>query len=164
MPKLHPPPTSLLDAYRGDDFHAVYKASVRVEGGEAGHGRASGVVRSDDGALDLQLRLPVTMGGPGGGPNPEQLFAAAYGACFHGALRLLAIKHQIAIDQLSVDVTVAFGRDPGDGRYCLIADLLVRLPGLQRSLAEQLVRESERNCPYAKLVRHGSQGTVRVET
>ena len=56
-----------------------------------------GIVTSDDGTMQMDLRLPVALGGPGGGTNPEQLFAAAYGACFHGAVNLLATKHGIAI-------------------------------------------------------------------
>jgi len=98
MPKLHPPPTSLLDVYRGSGIREIYTASVNIRGGEAEHGRASGVIKSDDGSLDLELRLPPIMGGPGGGTNPEQLLAAAYGACFHGALKLLATRHRISIN------------------------------------------------------------------
>lgn len=163
MPKLQPPPVSLLDTYRGDEFAPVYAAVVTVRGGEAGHGRASGIASSPDG-LNLEFRLPPEMGGAGDGANPEQLFAAAYGACFHGILRLLSIKHALELPELTVDVSVAFGRDPDDGRYCLIADLLVRMPGVDRTLAQQLVRASERICPYAKLVRQGGSGSVRVET
>lgn len=163
MSELRPPPTSLLDVYRGGRFKEVYAASVNIRGGEAQHGRASGIIKSDDGALDLELRLPPAMGGPGGGTNPEQLLAAAYGACFHGALKLLATKHKIPIDDLTIDVTVAFGRDPSDGRYSLTSNMTVRLPGIERRLAEQLVRESERNCPYAKLMRRGTEGSIVVE-
>ena len=163
MPKLSAPPTSLLDAYRGLEFEPLYVTTVKVTGGEAEHGRASGIVKSEDGALDIELRLPTALGGPGGGTNPEQLFAAGYGACFHGAVNLLATRHGIAVHNSSVDVTVAFGRDPVDGRHSLTAHLLVRLPGLERSLAEKLVRETERICPYTKLVQQGIESSVRVE-
>jgi lipoyl-dependent peroxiredoxin len=164
MAKLIPPPTSLLDPYRGQEFEPLYVTTVKVTGGEAEHGRASGIVKSDDGALDTELRLPAALGGPGGGTNPEQLFAAAYGACFHGAVNLLAARHGVALQGSSVDVTVAFGRDPVDGRHSLTAHLVVRLPGLERTLAERLVRETERICPYTKLVREGIESSVRVET
>ena len=46
---------------------------------------ASGAAPSDDGMLDVQLRMPEELGGSGGGTNPEQLFAAAFAGCFHGA-------------------------------------------------------------------------------
>jgi len=55
-------------------------------------------VKSNDGALDVNLRMPIELGGPGGGSNPEQLLAAGYAACFHGALTLLAEAVQDAAD------------------------------------------------------------------
>ena len=164
MSKLRPPSTGLLAIYRGDEFQPLYVTTVHVTGGEAGHARSSGCVRSDDGALDAELRLPPALGGEGGGTNPEQLFAAAYGACFHGVLKLLALRHGIAVDDCSVHVTVAFGRDPVDGRHSLTAQMLVRLPHHDRTIAERLVREAERFCPYAKMVRQGIESTIRVET
>lgn len=157
-----PPPGSLLEKYAGPAFEPIYATKVTVGGGDARHGRASGTARSDDGELDLDLRLPTAMGGPGGGPNPEQLFAAAYGACFHGALNLLATRHGFSIPVSSVEVEVVFGRDPVDGRHTLTAKVTARLPGVDRQLAEQLVRATERICPYTKLVRQGVEGTVRV--
>ena len=52
-----------------------------------GDGR-NGHVRSMDGLVDTDVRTPKEMGGPGGAPNPEILFAAGYAACFHWALKL----------------------------------------------------------------------------
>jgi lipoyl-dependent peroxiredoxin len=163
MSKLRPPPTSFLDPYRGQEFELLYAAAVTVDGGEAAHGRASGIVRSDDKSLDVELRLPAALGGEGGGPNPEQLFAAGYGACFHGALNLLARRHGITLHKSSVQVTVGFGRDPVDGRYGLTAHLVAYLPGLEWALAQRLVRETERLCPYSKMVRQSIEGSVRVD-
>jgi organic hydroperoxide reductase OsmC/OhrA len=39
---------------------------------------------------------------------------------------------------------------------------VVRLPGLELNVAQQLVRATERICPYAKLVRQGIESSVRV--
>jgi organic hydroperoxide reductase OsmC/OhrA len=51
----------------------LYTAQATVTGGrQSGHGR------TNDGALDVQLRSPKEMGGEGGGTNPEQLFAVGY--------------------------------------------------------------------------------------
>lgn len=159
---LQPPPVSLLDPYTGDAVLPLYTTSVTVTGGQAGHGRASGQAVSDDGELELDLRLPKAMGGPGGGTNPEQLFAAGYAACFHGAFNLTAIKEKIDVGRMQVDATVTFGRDPVDGLYLLTADLDVHAPELDRELAERLMREAERACPYAKLIRQGAEGSVRL--
>ncbi|MBB3009050.1 Ohr family peroxiredoxin [Cupriavidus alkaliphilus] len=160
--KLQPPPLSLLDKYRGPDFDPLYTTAVTVTGGETGHGRASGVARSDDGNLVIDLRLPAALGGPGNGTNPEQLFAASYAACFHGALHLLAQRARLPIDNIAVEVEVAFGRDPVDGAYALSADVRVRMPGVARALAEELVRNTERFCPYVKMTRQGIASVVAV--
>ncbi|WP_175703708.1 Ohr family peroxiredoxin [Burkholderia ambifaria] len=159
--KLQAPPLSLLDRYRGREFQPLYTTSVTVSGGETGHGRASGVVRSDDGNLAVDLRLPAEFGGPGDGTNPEQLFAAGFAACFHGALNLLTQRADIEPADTVVEVRVSFGRDPMDGGHALLIDVQVRMPGVDRSIAEELVRAAERLCPYAKMAR---QGTVNIVT
>jgi len=164
MTPLQPPPLSLLDKYYGDDFHPLYTTTVTASGGEAGHGRASGVVRSADGELDLALRLPPELGGPGGGTNPEQLFAAGYAACFHGALMLLATRAGVTVPDATVSVSVSFGRDPVDGLYSLRADVEIRLPGVDAQTAGELVRSTERFCPYAKLTRQGMTSIVALRT
>jgi len=160
--RLQPPPISLLDRYRGQGFTALYTTTVTVSGGEAEHGRASGIARSDDGNLILDLRLPAAMGGPGSGTNPEQLFAAGYAACFHGALSLIGKRAQVDMSRVTVAVEVSFGRDPVDGGYALIAEIRIRMPGVERALAEELVRNTERLCPYAKMAREGIHSVVSV--
>lgn len=162
MSKLQPPPVSLLNRYQGPEFQPLYSTMVTVIGGEAAHGRASGVARSDDGGLDMELRLPAELGGEGGGTNPEQLFAAAYAACFHGVLNLLATRKGVALDGAKVEVSVAFGRDPMDGLFMLTANVAVHLPGVETRLAQELVRQAERFCPYAKLARNGTTSIVAI--
>ena len=59
----------------------LYTAEAVVEGGREGHGRTS------DGRLEVDLSIPVAMGGDDGpGTNPEQLFAVGYAACLQSAL------------------------------------------------------------------------------
>lgn len=157
------PPLSFLDRYSGDAFQPLYTATVAVTGGEARHGRASGTARSHDGELDLALRLPTELGGPGGGTNPEQLFAAGFAACFHGALSLLAAREQIEIPDATVTAQVTFGRDPADGLFTLAATVRIALPGVERRLAATLVRHTERLCPYAKMARQGIECVVYLD-
>jgi Ohr subfamily peroxiredoxin len=162
MNPLQPPPINLLDRYHGEETLALYTGRVRVSGGEAAHGRASGVAKSDDRALDVDLRMPIELGGPGGGTNPEQLLAAGYAACFHGALTLLAGRAGVELTNLVVDAAVTFARDPVDGLFLLSADIRVSLPGIDRTLAAELVRNTERICPYAKMFRRGIDHIVSV--
>ena len=162
MTPLRPPPLTLLDKYHGRDPLTLYSTTVTVTGGDAGHGRASGIARSDDGNLVVHLRLPEALDGPGDGTNPEQLFAAGYAACFHGALSLLAARASIPIPGASVQVTVDFGRDPVDGLFILTAQTRIRLPGVERVVAEELVRNTERFCPYTKMARQGIANVVAL--
>jgi Ohr subfamily peroxiredoxin len=157
------PPVSFLDRYTGEDFAPLYTASVCVTGGDAAHGRASGVARSLDGTLDLQLRMPAQLGGSGGGTNPEELFAAGFAACFHGALSLLAARAGLSIPDAQVTASVTFGRDPMDGLFTLVAGVRIALPSLDRAIAEKLVRNTERICPYAKMARQGIECIVSLE-
>jgi Ohr subfamily peroxiredoxin len=91
--------------------------------------KRSGQRVSHNALVDLNLRLPSEMGGTGGGTNPEQLLAAGFAACFHGAFSLLARQQKVEFSRASIDATVAFGRDPADGGYLLTADFLVKWPG-----------------------------------
>lgn len=162
MPAPMPPSPAVLDKYHGDEVRPLYTGRVRVSGGSAAHGRASGVVRSDDGALALELRLPYELGGPGGGSNPEQLLAAGYAACFHGALMLLAARADVPLADPCIEVAVTFSRDPIDGLFLLSAEVAAYLPGLERAVAAELVRNTERICPYAKMFRNGITHVVSV--
>jgi lipoyl-dependent peroxiredoxin len=163
MSQLNVPPVSLLDRYEGEDVLPLYTTSVTVSGGEAGHGRASGRARSDDGELDLALRLPKQLGGKGGGTNPEQLFAAGFAACFHGAMVLVATRRKLRLpDDFHIQVRVTFGRDPDDGLFLLLAHVEVALPSLDREQAEALIAETQATCPYSKMARQGISSTLTL--
>ena len=71
------PPPAMMAATNGDAH--LYETRVTARGGRYG------AVRSEDGLLALSVALPRSLGGPGGATNPEQLFAAAYAACFESA-------------------------------------------------------------------------------
>jgi Ohr subfamily peroxiredoxin len=148
--------------YNGDVFKPLYVARVTVGGGSSNHGRATGRARSADGALDLELRMPGELGGDTPGPNPEQLFAAGYAASFHGSLSLLARQHSFDPGPITVETTVAFGRDPADGGYQIRADLVVSWPGVDEDTATRLLAQATALCPYAKMTRQGIPGTISL--
>ncbi|GGW98317.1 peroxiredoxin [Streptomyces malachitofuscus] len=148
--------------FDGASFSAIYTTTVTVSGGAAGHGRASGRARSDDGVLDLGLRLPAELGGDGSGTNPEQLFAAGFAACYHGALSLVARQEELDPGAIRVEATVAFGRDPADGGYLLRADLVVDWPGIGPETAAPLLEKAGSLCPYAKMTAHGTPASITL--
>jgi Ohr subfamily peroxiredoxin len=105
-------------------MRTLYTAVSTARGGRDGH------VRSSDGVLDLELKTPKEMGGPGGvGTNPEQLFAAGYAACFESAMRGVARKQKRVLADTRVTGHVSFNVS-NDGKYMLSVDLPWRvLPG-----------------------------------
>ncbi|MEU1231391.1 Ohr family peroxiredoxin [Streptomyces sp. NPDC005828] len=156
------PALSTEKDFTGDAFSPLYTTTVTVVGGAVSHGRASGRARSSDGALDLDLRMPAELGGSGRGTNPEQLFAAGFAACFHGALSLLARQEALDPAAVSVLATVAFGRDPGDGGYLLHVDLVVKWPGVPRETATLLMERADALCPYARMAWRGTPTTITL--
>ncbi|MEI8639957.1 Ohr family peroxiredoxin [Vibrio coralliilyticus] len=110
------------------------------------------------------MRLPAALGGPGEATNPEQLFAAGFAACFHGALSLVAAKQKIRLDKdLSITSEVTFGRDPSDGQFYLSAELKVHIPNMDKEKALELIRQTELVCPYAKMARQGLEYSTTLE-
>lgn len=123
-----------------------------------GDGR-DGHARTDDGAVDVELKVPADMGGPGGGTNPEQLFATGYAACFLGALK--ATRKQHGVDMTDASVTAEVGIGPrGDGGFGLAVALHVELGGVDQAEAEKAVEVAHGVCPYS----HAVQGNVEVTT
>ena len=122
-----------------------------------GDGR-NGHVTSEDGFVDMDVRVPKELGGPGGATNPEQLFAAGYSACFIGAMKAVAGKMKVTLPQdLAIDAEVDLALD--DGGFSLIARLNVSLPGIDRETAETLTARAHEICPYSKATR----GNIAVD-
>ncbi|MGA9674493.1 MAG: organic hydroperoxide resistance protein [Mycobacterium sp.] len=127
--------------------------STATGGGRDGH------VTSADGRIDLDTRPPKAMGGSGEGTNPEQLFSAGYAACFLGALRLVAGKSKVQLDDATnVTVEIGFGKD-SEGGFGITGKVVGYLPGLDESAAKDLVEQAHQVCPYSKATR----GNIDVE-
>ncbi|QPH40272.1 organic hydroperoxide resistance protein [Pedobacter endophyticus] len=128
----------------------LYTAEVTATGGRDGH------VKSSDGVLDLQLRKPKELGGQGGATNPEELFAAAWGACYLGALGTIAGKAGVDVSDANVKVLVSFNKDGNS--YGLSADLDVHIPGITAEETQSLADKAHAVCPYSK----ATKGNIEV--
>lgn len=126
----------------------LYTAEARVSGGRAnGHGRTS------DGALEVDLRSPVEMGGEGGGTNPEQLFAVGYAACFESALGAIGRRQRVDAGDATIDAKVSLSPN-GTGGFQLSVALDVSLPSItDDAQAAELVRAAHEVCPYSNATR-----------
>jgi len=160
--RIELPNLSTEKDFDGESFAPIYTTTVTVSGGTASHGRASGRARSTDGVLDLHLCTPAELGGDGRGTNPEQLFGAGFAACFHGALSLVARQAALDPAAISVEATVAFGRDAGDGGYLLHVDLVVKWPDIDPEIAAPLLEKADSLCPYARMAWQGTPTTITL--
>lgn len=123
----------------------LYTATATAIGGR------DGSVKTDDGTLDLAVRMPPALGGKGGGTNPEQLFAAGYAACFGSALGHVARAQKITTGAVEIEAKVGIG--PHGGGFALAVELIAHLPELPREQAEALVAAAHEVCPYSNATR-----------
>ena len=128
----------------------LYTAEATVTGGRIeGHGRTS------DGALEVDIRIPSELGGPGGGTNPEQLFAVGYASCFESAMGSVArrLKLDIQADDVSIDSKVML--IPTEERtFGIAVELDVTLPSVSDpEAAKDLVAKAHKVCPYSNATR-----------
>jgi lipoyl-dependent peroxiredoxin len=131
----------------------LYTAHAHVTGGRDGHGQ------TDDGELEVNLRIPKEMGGAGGGTNPEELFAVGYAACFESAIGGVARRRRIDAGEVTIASDVSL-LPTGDGGFKLAVTLDVHLPEVaDREAAVDLVRGAHQVCPYSNATR----GNIDVE-
>lgn len=131
----------------------LYTATATAVGARAGH------VKSSDGLIDVDLKRPVEMGGPGGATNPEQLFAAGYSACFQSALGLVAKRSDVNVDESTVTGSVTLGTADG-GALVLAVVLEVHIPGIDLEKAQELTDGAHQVCPYSNATRGNIKVTV----
>jgi osmotically inducible protein OsmC len=137
-------------------MNILYTATARATGdGRNGH------ARSDDGILDLDLRMPKELGGAGGAANPEMLFALGYAACFHSALKLVAGQGKLDVTDSEVSASVGIGA-LDNGGFGLAVGLDVHTPNLDRPTAEALVAKAHEVCPYSNATRGNIPVTLTV--
>jgi lipoyl-dependent peroxiredoxin len=132
----------------------LYNTSVTTTGGRTGRAFSS------DGRLEVALSIPRAIGGDDGpGTNPEQLFAAGYGACFDSALRLVARREKIDLGaDAGMTADVGLIRLEG-GRFGLTVVLTGHFPALTNDVARTLMRAAHEICPYSNATR----GNIPVE-
>lgn len=130
---------------------AVYTAHVAVSGGREGH------ATSDDRRLDVSLARP---GSRAKGTNPEQLFAAGYGACFQSAMGSVARQQELDITGSTIEVSVSLLR--GEGTFGLGVTMRVTVPGMELDAIRSLVDAAHLVCPYSNATRGNIDVTFEV--
>ena len=133
----------------------LYTAEATVTGGRAdGHGR------TNDGKLEVNLRLPKEMGGDGAGTNPEQLFAVGFAACFEGAIGAVGRRERAEVGDVSIDSRVSLHPTEERG-FKLSAELHVTLPQVEDpEQAAAIVAAAHKVCPYSNATRDNIDVTL----
>ena len=134
----------------------LYTAHATSTGGRAG------TSKSDDGALDVRLTTPKGLGGDGApGPNPEQMFAAGYSACFIGAMKAVAGKQKIKLpDDTSINASVAIGPIPQG--FGIQVWLKINVPDMDKAQVQQIVDAAHVVCPYSNATRGNVEVSLEV--
>jgi Ohr subfamily peroxiredoxin len=110
-----------------------------------------GGTHSQDGFLDIQFKAPH--------PAAENLFGAAWSACYIGAIEVAASQQKVKLPvHPSVDTEIDLNL--GEGGYFLGARLNVSIPGIDTDVAQELIALAHNICPYSKAV----HGNINVET
>ena len=111
----------------------------------------NGAAHSADGFLDIKLPEPH--------PAAENLFGAAWSACYMGAIELAAGQKKIRLPGgLAVDAEIDLNH--GLGGFFLRARLQVSVPGVERDQAQALIDAAHTICPYSKAI----HGNIEVTT
>ncbi|KFA53345.1 hypothetical protein S40293_06663 [Stachybotrys chartarum IBT 40293] len=132
----------------------LYSAYAKVVGARKGH------VEGEN--LKVDLTMAKALGGEGdqGKTNPEELFAAGYGACFQSAMNASAAKMGITmpttIEDSVVETTVHLVGDMKALDMGLRVDMKVKVKGLAKEELQRVVDEAKKVCPYSR----ATQGNV----
>ena len=110
--------------------------------------------------MDVDVRFPKELGGAGGATNPEQLFAAAWSACFGTSVTVAAGIEKVTIGEVSV--TAKIGVLHNNGNFDLGAHLLVRINDVDYDTAKKLVEAAKSICSYSKATKGNINAVYEV--
>lgn len=131
----------------------LYTAHATIKGGREGY------AVTDDKKLDVKLVPP---GSSRDGTNPEQLFAAAFGACFGGAVAAVSKSQNVSGD-ITVKADVTLNKDDTGGFFIGVT-LDTSISGLNDGeKLEEIVLSAHHMCPYSKATRGNVEVKLRID-
>lgn len=134
----------------------LYTTKVTATGGRNGH------VKSDNGVLDLDVKMPKALGGANDDfTNPEMLFAAGYSACFDSALNRVISLSKAQTGETTVTAEVSIGQIENGG-FGLAVQLDVIIPGVSLEEAQSLTEKAHQICPYSNATRNNIEVKLSV--
>lgn len=139
----------------------LYSARATVVGARTGH--------VDGENLKVDLTMAKALGGTGdaGKTNPEELFAAGYGACFQSAMNAsaagLGIKMPSKKEDSIVEARVDLVGDMKKLDMGLKVELLVKVRGLSKEDLTKVTEKAKEVCPYSRATAGNVHTTINVE-
>jgi len=133
----------------------IYSTSMINTGGRSG-----GQSVAPDGSFIVDIAPPQELSGKAtSASNPEQLFAAGYGACFNGALMAVLRDAKVSYTKSRVIVTVHLLKDQERG-YEIAVDITVAIEGFTKADNQKYADLAHQICPYSKAIRGNVAVTV----
>jgi osmotically inducible protein OsmC len=149
--------------------HIERTAEIVWEGNLArGGGWISGA--SSGAFSSLPYSNATRIGDPAGRTSPEELLAAAHGACFGNALAAELTVAGTPPGKLELSCTVAMDEVAGQGHQIVgsAITLVATVAGIDAAGLERLVAAADAGCPFSALLKRGGAevtvaATLRAE-
>jgi lipoyl-dependent peroxiredoxin len=135
--------------------HIERTAQIVWEGNAA---RGIGTLTGDSGAFDeLGFSLPSRIGQPEGKTSPEELLAAAHGACITMSLSGELSKAGTPPGRLDATCRIVMDEVQGQGHQIVASnvDFIVAAEGLDEAGLEDMVAKADEGCPFSQLLKRG---------
>ena len=121
----------------------------------------NGQVKAGTGAFSLPVSFPRRIGEPGGATSPEELIAAAHGACYAMVIAGALAKNNASASRHSVTCTVTADKSDA-GIKITTSKLHVTVEGLSGMDKDKFVttaNDAEKGCPVSNALR----GSLNIE-
>lgn len=143
-----------------DTAPVLYSAHSKVVGARTGH------IEGDDLVVDLTMAKALGGAGDKGKTNPEELFAAGYGACFQSAMNASAISMKIKMPEKKedsvIESTVHLVGDMKQLDMGLRVDMKVMVRGVNEKDLHKIVEKAKEVCPYSRATRGNITTNIEV--
>ena len=129
------------------DFKSIYQTTVEND---------MGILGETKGDLVLRTSSPLS---ETPGTNPEQLVRLAYATCLNATIEAEEARRGL-VHNSQVRVQVDLAKDVEGYQFKLL--VLVRIPEVNRTVAEEMLEIAKRRCPMEKLLGQHPNVTVKL--
>ena len=129
------------------EFKSIYQTTVEND---------MGILGETKGDLVIRTSSPLSADP---GTNPEQLVGLAYATCLNATIEAEEARRDL-VHNSKVRVQVDLGKDVEGYQFKLL--VMVRIPEVNRTVAEEIFAIAKRRCPMDKLLGQHPNVTVKL--